>query len=754
VAVAGADIEAAGGAVTTVPPAIDEEPRTPAALARDVLDAEAERQTLHDAEAGQEVLFADDLLPGVHAEPMSLRQGLRVGGAFTFVVLLLLNSLDELESAALTVLAPEIRDSFGVSNGTILFIATAAGGFLVLGALPMGWLADRFRRGPVVGWASAVFGAMVLLSGLAINAFSLFWARFGVGVAKSNTLPVHGSLIADAYPIGVRARLSATTTGVGSVVGALSPALVGGIAALAGGDEGWRWPFLLLGLPVLALAFLAFRIPEPPRGQFEMLDVLGEVVDDASAAPISFEAGFARLQQIRTVKTVLVAFSAMGFGLFTGPILVNLYAEDRFGVDALERGLLGTMSGVVLLAVLPVVSRRYDELYRRDPARALRLVGQLIIPAGILAPVGYFMPNVVLMAVAGIPSGVLLAVAFSMVGPVMQSVVPYRLRGIGAALAAIYIFFIGATGGALLSALIVDAAGPRTTALLLGVPSTIIGGLLVVRSAGFIRHDLSLVVAELREELAEHRRRQAEPATVPAIQVKDVDFAYGPVQVLFDVAFEVRRGEVLALLGTNGAGKSTVLRVIAGLGTPSRGVVRLDGRTITYTTPEQRVHLGIRLLPGGKGVFPDMTVRENLEMGAFIYRGDPADRDRRIARVVEMFPDLERRHGQVAGSMSGGQQQMLALAITLLHDPEVLLIDELSLGLSPIVVQELLGVVERIKGEGKTIVIVEQSLNVALAIADRAVFMEKGQVRFEGPAADLAGRDDLVRAVFLGREGG
>jgi ABC-type branched-subunit amino acid transport system ATPase component len=216
----------------------------------------------------------------------------------------------------------------------------------------------------------------------------------------------------------------------------------------------------------------------------------------------------------------------------------------------------------------------------------------------------------------------------------------------------------------------------------------------------------------------------------------------------------VRRGEVLALLGTNGAGKSTILRVIAGLGTPSRGVVRLHGTTITYVAPEQRVRLGIRLLPGGKGVFPQMTVRENLEMGAYVYRHDPTDRDRRIARVLDLFGDLAGRQDQTAASLSGGQQQMLALAITLLHDPDVLLVDELSLGLSPIVVQELLGVVEQLKRDGMTIVVVEQSLNVALAIADRAVFLEKGQVRFEGSAQELAERDDLARAVFLGREGG
>jgi ABC-type branched-subunit amino acid transport system ATPase component len=187
---------------------------------------------------------------------------------------------------------------------------------------------------------------------------------------------------------------------------------------------------------------------------------------------------------------------------------------------------------------------------------------------------------------------------------------------------------------------------------------------------------------------------------------------------------------------------------------PARGVVRLNGLTITYVSPEKRGAMGVRLLPGGKGVFPQMTVRENLEMAGFVYRHDKADQERRIARVLDLFVDLERRQDQTAASLSGGQQQMLALAGTLLHEPDVLLIDELSLGLSPIMVQELLGVVERLKGGGTTIVIVEQSLNVALAMADRAVFLEKGQVRFEGDARELLERDDLARAVFLGREGG
>jgi ABC-type branched-subunit amino acid transport system ATPase component len=376
------------------------------------------------------------------------------------------------------------------------------------------------------------------------------------------------------------------------------------------------------------------------------------------------------------------------------------------------------------------------------------------MPVAVALPIQYVMPNAVLFTIVGIVPGVLLLTAFTMVGPVIQSVVPYRLRGMGSALGSVYVFFVGATGGALLAALLTTAFGPRGAVLWLGIPSTLVGGYLLIRSASSIRYDLSLVVEELREELAENERQRIKPEDIPALHLDSIDFSYGHVQVLFDVGFEVRPGEVLALLGTNGAGKSTILRVIAGLGTPQRGVVRLHGTTITYLAPEQRVKYGVRLLPGGEGVFPQMTVRENLEMGAYIYRHDRADVERRIARVLDLFSVLADRQEEAAAALSGGQQQLLAMAITLLHDVDVLLIDELSLGLSPIVVEQLLTLVERLKAEGVSIVIVEQSLNVALAVADRAIFLEKGRVRFTGSAHELATRDDLVRAVFLGPEGG
>jgi len=281
-----------------------------------------------------------------------------------------------------------------------------------------------------------------------------------------------------------------------------------------------------------------------------------------------------------------------------------------------------------------------------------------------------------------------------------------------------------------------------------------VGGLFVIRGSGRLRRDLSLVVAELQEEQEEERRQAADPDEIPAIQVNHIDFSYGQVQVLFDVSFEVKKGESLALLGTNGAGKSTILKVITGLGTPERGVVRLNGQTITFATPEIRGGLGIEMLPGGQGTWQAMTVTDNLEMGAFRYRRDPADVKRRIARVKELYPSLNDHLTKRAGDLSGGQQQMLALARVMLHEPDVMIIDELSLGLAPTVVQDLLSHIDTLRAAGQTMIIVEQSLNVALAIADRAVFLEKGQVRFEGDAQELAERDDLARAVFLGKEGG
>jgi ABC-type branched-subunit amino acid transport system ATPase component len=235
-----------------------------------------------------------------------------------------------------------------------------------------------------------------------------------------------------------------------------------------------------------------------------------------------------------------------------------------------------------------------------------------------------------------------------------------------------------------------------------------------------------------------------------ALRVQDIDFSYGPLQVLFGISLEVREGEAVALLGTNGAGKSTLLRVIAGLERPARGTVTYFGEDITGRPAEQLPGAGLLLVVGGRAIFGDMTVADNLEMESIAARLSTASLRERLDVVFTTFPVLGNRRRQKAGTLSGGEQQQLALAKALLLDPKVLCIDELSIGLSPIVVAELLELVRRVNSLGVSLVVVEQSLNIAAELCDRSVFLEKGHVRFEGPTRDLLARDDIARAVFLG----
>ena len=238
---------------------------------------------------------------------------------------------------------------------------------------------------------------------------------------------------------------------------------------------------------------------------------------------------------------------------------------------------------------------------------------------------------------------------------------------------------------------------------------------------------------------------------VPLVSVKGVDAAYGQVQVLFGVDLDVANGEIVGLLGTNGAGKSTVLRVVAGLLAAKRGQVLFDGKDISRLSTVERVKAGLVLVPSGRGVFPSLTVAENLRLGAWLARKDEAFVEATTQRILGLFPALRMRLSTPASALSGGEQQMLTISQALYCRPRVLMIDELSLGLAPTIVAQLLDVARALAASGVTVVIVEQSLNVATSIAGRAAFMERGQVRFTGPTADLADRPDLVRSVFLGR---
>ncbi|MEY2570921.1 MAG: hypothetical protein QOE63_1271 [Acidimicrobiaceae bacterium] len=233
------------------------------------------------------------------------------------------------------------------------------------------------------------------------------------------------------------------------------------------------------------------------------------------------------------------------------------------------------------------------------------------------------------------------------------------------------------------------------------------------------------------------------------LQVKDLDAAYGPVQILFGLSLEIEEGEIVALLGTNGAGKSTLFKCITGLLPPKQGDIFFQGKSVTGIPTNQIAERGIVMMPGGRSVFPTLTVRENLRLACWLKRNDKAAVLAAEERVLELFPRLSDRLGTMAGNLSGGEQQMLAVGQALIPDPKLLLIDELSLGLAPTIVGQLIDVVHQIHETGLTIVVVEQSVNVALKLAQRAVFMEKGEFRFTGATSELLERPDILRSVFI-----
>jgi branched-chain amino acid transport system ATP-binding protein len=245
------------------------------------------------------------------------------------------------------------------------------------------------------------------------------------------------------------------------------------------------------------------------------------------------------------------------------------------------------------------------------------------------------------------------------------------------------------------------------------------------------------------------RERGLDRDVGPLLEVEGMDLSYGPLQVLFDVSIEVATGERVGLLGTNGAGKSSLLRGIAGLTPPSRGTVRFDGADVSGLDPDRRFARGLTMIAGGRAIFPSLSVLDNIRLGGSTAT-DRAAVDLRFEEAIGVFPALRSRLDQAAGTLSGGEQQMVALARAFVAAPRLLMIDELSLGLAPVVMAEIMRMIDELVARGTTLLIVEQSVNVALSITERAYFMERGAIRFAGPTEQLLERTDLVRSVFFG----
>jgi len=233
------------------------------------------------------------------------------------------------------------------------------------------------------------------------------------------------------------------------------------------------------------------------------------------------------------------------------------------------------------------------------------------------------------------------------------------------------------------------------------------------------------------------------------LEVKDLNIHYGVIHALKDISLNINEGEIVTLIGANGAGKTTTLRAISGLLKPSKGTIKLNGEIISGISAKDIVKKGISHVPEGRRIFPDMTVLENLELGAYL-RKDKKGIKEDLEKVYVRFPILKTRYNQLAGTLSGGEQQMLAMGRALMSKPKLLLLDEPSMGLAPLLVQEIFSIIKDINEAGTTVLLVEQNANMALSIANRAYVIETGTIVLEGDAKELAQSEDIKKAYLGG----
>jgi branched-chain amino acid transport system ATP-binding protein len=660
---------------------------------------------------------------------------------FPLLVLFGLNAVDELDRTAFGVLGPDIRDHFGLTNqGFLTLVAlTLLGGLLL--EIPLAYYSDRLPRVRIAVLGAAAWALFGGFTGLSTTILLLVIARSGAGMGRAVVTPTHNSLLPDYYPPQVRADVFGFHR-LGNAVGAFLGPLLGGLLAAW---LGWRAPFLIFMIPTLVLVVVGMRLKEPGRGHFEREAAGADAsVVHTDEVPPSFAESVRILWQVQTLRRIWISLPFLASSVIGLTVLTSLYYEQVFHLEEAQRGLVAALAEpaqvVGIILGIPLASR----LMLRDPGAGLRWLSVVaVVIAGAwmtfaLAPMLWVAVsmNVVISGLAALLApGVFASLSLA---------IPPKVRALGFSMASLFILpglvALYVVGG------IADAYGIRQ-GLLIMVPIFLIGAWILSSASVFVRSDINRVWTSTAAQ-AEVRLKRAQ-GEVKLLLVRNVDVHYDGVQVLFGVNLEVDAGEIVALLGTNGAGKSTLLKTISGLVEATNGAVVFDGRDMTYAPPNEVAGRGVIQVPGGQGIFPTLTVGEHLRLAGWMHR---REKDRVAAaseRVLDLFPVLRGRMDEPAGNLSGGQQQMLALGMAFIERPRLLMIDELSLGLAPAVVEQLLPIVSDISAQGTTIILVEQSVNLALTVAQTAYFMEKGEIRFHGPTAELLSRPDVLRSVFL-----
>ena len=677
-------------------------------------------------------------------------------GFYPIVALGLLFMADSFQTYAFTVLTPEISRTLGIGFGAIT--GARALQFLSQQAspLPMAWLSQhKARRALLCLTTGAVWSVITLFTGLVTSALGLIGILVLDGLTTGSVVALHTPLVMDTYPPDGRVRAISLYNAAGNLGQVASPALVGLLASIAGFT--WRGVFLCLGFTSIAMTLAAIGLRDPGFGKFDterlrasVHEAHGETGEVSPLSDSDVALGFweicRRMMLIPTNRRIFAGLAVVGMMLIPLQTFISFFLDQRWNLGPGGRGLFFAFySGVGVLALV-LYGGRGEKQFRQSPRLVVRTAGVLVgvmvvfIALGGVMPV--FWPMIAFFGLSGAAVGLCLPLLYIS----LLSVVPANMRPHGQALAGIFTG-LGSLAGALLLGGIQNQYGTVGTMIAIAIPGVI--GAAVISSAGkLIEADLNRMIDEVLED-EEIRRIQTSGGRLPMLACRGIDFSYGQLQVLFDVNFTVDDGEMVALLGVNGAGKSTLLKVISGIGLPSAGSVRYRGQEITYLDAERRLRLGITQIPGGRAVFGPMTVVENLRSYGYTLAGDRRAVDRAIETSFEAFPRLYERRNSLASTLSGGEQQMLGLSKGLMLRPRLLLIDELSLGLAPVIVGQLLEMVRRINADGTAVVLVEQSVNIALNLVDHAYFMEKGEMRFDGRADELLARDDLLRAVFL-----
>jgi ABC-type branched-subunit amino acid transport system ATPase component/sugar phosphate permease len=701
-----------------------------------------------------EVVAALDVMPGTgEGQAPPLLGILRLSGFAPLILLTAAALVPATFGNGISLIGTNLEHTFHIHDaalGAVTFVAAVA---QLLWAVPLALWADRGSRKVVAGVALLIFSVFAPLMALSPNVwvFTFLYLIASVGFGVNNT--VHNSYLSDAYPTEGRGRVFSwhnLSDPLSQTVGYLAFGLVVTVT------HSWRYGLLiaLVGIPIgLAL----FTLKEPDKGANESSHILKasgmDIHSQQGDAPrVLLGSAVTRLLRIRSIYFELVAVAILGFAGTAAPLFGNLYFVRKWGLDTAQRSEVYSIIGLAAFLGLPVAYVLGDRFFRKAPQKPLAIAGVCITAYGVFYVSSLYMPHLWMVVVLQFLANASVSPLAICIFLTLAATAPPEMRTICFAMFGVYSLVFGGFTGAVILGAISDAVGYRngpTVALTLIGPVCLIGGVMLFIGSRYVRRDITLVIEDVLERYAEGQRRSAGGA-VPALQVHNLDFYYGSNQVLFDVNLEIAQGEILALLGTNGAGKSTLLRAVSGLEHPHRGVIRIYGANCTFLEPEQIIDQNVALLVGGKMTFSGLTVRENLRVGGYSLRGKGSQARTALDEACDRFPELASRLDQPAGTLSGGEQQMLALARVMMTAPKLLLIDELALGLAPKAVDRLMDIVRQVNREGTTVVLVEQSVNRAMSLAERAIFIERGEVRFDGLTTELYERTDLLRPVFLG----